>query len=330
MTIKISELEESVRSCLLQKYDQEDVDLMTDVVMFGELSGKTSHGIIRVATGGYSLMAQKPSSKPQLIRRTKLSTLIESNGNPGMLVGPIAMKEVIRLAKKNGFGIVGTRRTFSSSGCLSYYLEKIAQEDLIVVIMAQSPPSTAPHGGIQPLFGTNPISFGIPATPRPLIFDMATAAISFGAMLKAQVLKQQLPPNVAVDREGGPTTDPNKAIEGATLAFDNSYKGSGLAMMVEIPSGLWSGADFAGQNEEGGWGNIFIAFSPNLLIDVEEFKKKVRILVETVRNSKTRDGKKVRIPGESTFTTRDENLKRGEIEIDEAMIEQIKSKEVAK
>lgn len=84
MTIKISELEELIRNCLLQNYGQEDVDLMTDVVMFGELSGKTSHGIVRVATGSYSILAQRPSDKPTLIRRTKLSRLIESNGNPGM------------------------------------------------------------------------------------------------------------------------------------------------------------------------------------------------------------------------------------------------------
>ena len=189
--------------------------------------------------------------------------------------------------------------------------------------MAESPVSTAPYGGIQPLFGTNPISFGIPANPQPLIFDMATSAISFGALLKAKVVGEQLPKNVAVDKDGNPTTDPNKAIEGATLAFDNSYKGSGLAMMVEILAGLWPGADFVGQNESGGWGNLFMAFSPGLLLNDEEFKEKAKKLVETVRNSKTRDGGKVRIPGESTLDTRDNNLRIGVIEVDDKLIEEI-------
>ena len=93
--------------------------------------------------------------------------------------------------------------------------------------------------------------------------------------------------------------------------------------MVEVLAGLWPGADFAGQNESGGWGNLFIAFSPWLLLNEEEFKEKARKLVETVRNSNTRDGRKVRIPGELTLDIRDKNLKAGEIEVDDRLIEEI-------
>lgn len=325
MKIKIIELEKLIRTTLLKKFDEKETNLIADVILFGELSGKTSHGIVRLIIGNYSVLAQKPTGKPKFIKKSKLSTIIEANNNPGMLVGALAMKRAIKLAKENGFGLVGTKGSFSSSGCLSYYLEKVAKENLIAIIMAQSPLSTAPYGGLEPLFGTNPISFGIPANPRPLIFDMGTSAISFGAILKAKALGQKLPKNVAVDKEGNVTTDPNKAIEGATLTFDNSYKGSGLAMMVEVFAGLWPGADFVGKNEKGGWGNLFMAFSPNLLIDVDKFKEKARLLVETVRNSKTKDGIKVRISGEKTINTRNQNLKRGEIEVDKKLIEQIKN-----
>ena len=324
MKIKTSELEKLIRTALLEKFDEKEANLITDVILFGELSGKTSHGIVRLIVGNFCVLAEKLTGKPEFIRKSKLSTLIKANNNPGMLVGALGMREVIKLAKENGFGLVGTKGSFSSSGCLSYYLEKIAKENLIAIIMAQSPLSTAPYRGIEPLFGTNPISFGIPANPRPLIFDMGTSAISFGAMLKAKALGQKLPENVAADKEGNVTTNPNKAIEGATLSFDNSYKGSGLAMMVEILAGLWPGADFVGKNEKGGWGNLFMAFSPDLLIDANEFKEKANLLVETVRNSKTKDGSKVRIPGEKTINTRNQNLKRGEIEVDEKLIEQIK------
>lgn len=324
MKMKISKLEQLIKKTLLQKYDKEDTNRITEIMMFGELSGKTSHGIVRLVIGKYSVMAQEPKGKPKLIKRSKVSTVIEGKGNPGILVGSLAMDEVIRLAKENGFGVVGTRDNFGSSGCLSYYLEKIAKENLIGVIMAQSPVSTAPHGGLEPLFGTNPISFGIPADTAPFLFDMATSAIAFGAMVKARELGQKLPENVAVDKDGNMTTDPAKAIEGATLAFDNSYKGCGLAMMVEILAGIWPGADYGGLNISGGWGNLFMAFSPDLLIDAKEFKKKAKQLIETVRNSRTRDGNKVRIPGENTIKTRDENLKNGEIEVDNKLIIQVK------
>lgn len=324
MKIRISELRSLIKSALLKKYSEPQANLIADVMMFGEMSGKSSHGIVRLLIGKYSVMAQEPKGKPELVKKTKASTLIKSNGNPGMLVGPLAMDEVIRIAKENGFGVVGTKENFGSSGCLSYYLEKIAEENLIGVVMAQSPVSTAPYGGLEPLFGTNPMSFGIPATPRPLVFDMATSAIAFGAMVRARELGLKLPENVAVDKEGNMTTDPVKAIEGATLSFDNSYKGCGLAMMVEILAGIWPGADYAGLNISGGWGNLFMAFSPDLLISIDEFRKKTKEFVETVRNSKTKDGSKIRIPGEKTIEKRNECLETGEVEVDEKLYNQIK------
>lgn len=324
MKIKINDLENLIKTALLKKFDEGDTELIKDVLLFGELSGKTSHGLVRFVVGKYSVLAQEPKGKPELVKRSKISTLIEGNGNPGMLVGALAMKEVTRLAEGNGFGLVGTRESFGSSGCLSYYLEKITKENLIAIIMAQSPLSTPPYGGIEPLFGTNPISFGIPANPKPLIFDMGTSAISFGAILQAKAAGRKLPENVAIDKEGNVTTDPEKAVEGATLAFDRSYKGSGLAMMVEILAGIWPGADYVGKNESGGWGNLFMAFSPDLLIDIEEFKEKAHQLAETVRNSRTKDGSKVRIPGEKTTGTRDESLRKGEIEVDGKLIGQVK------
>lgn len=324
MNVPIAELEDLVIRTLRQKYDEDDTNHIKEVILFGELSGKTSHGIVRLFIGNSSVMAQLPTGKPEIIHKTKISSVIEGNLNPGMLVGPIAANEVMRLAKENGFGIVGTRGSNSSSGCLAYYLEKIAKKNLIAILMAQSPKSTVAHGGIEPMFGTNPISFGIPTDTGPIIFDMATAAISFGAMLKAKELGEQLPENVAIDSEGNPTTDPDKAITGATLAFDRSYKGSGLAMMVEILSGLWPGADFVGKNPSGRWGNTFMAFSPDLLSDTEEFKQKTKILIETVKQSKTKDGHSIRIPGESTINTRNQSIMNQHIDIEENLYNELK------
>lgn len=324
MKVPIDELNQLITKTLRQKYDEEDTEKIRNVLLFGELSGKTSHGIVRLAVGNSSVMAQHPTGKPTIIHKTKLSSLIVGNGNPGMLVGSLAMQEVIQIGKKHGFGLVGTRQTNSSSGCISYYLEKIAQQYLIAIIMAQSPKSTVAYGGIEPLFGTNPIAFGIPSLPQPIIFDMATAAISFGAILKSKELGEKLPMHVALDSQGNMTTDPAKAIEGATYAFDNSYKGSGLAMMVEILSGVWPGADFVGKNPEGGWGNTFMAFSPDLLMEPEKFKQNAQKLIETVRQSKTADNTQVRISGERTLTTRNKHIQEGYVVIDDHLFNELK------
>lgn len=314
MKIKIGELQELILKAMAKKYDKEDSELMADVLMFGELSGRVSHGLVRLLVGA-SILAREPKDKPEVKEVTKLSSMVEGNGNPGMLVGPLALNEVIRIAKENDFGMVGTRGSFSSSGALTYYLEKITNEGLIGIIMAESPRSTSPHGGIEPLFGTNPIAFGYPTETKPLIFDMGTSAITFGELLNAKALGKKIPEGVALDVEGNVTTDPEKAIDGATLPFDNSYKGAGLAMMVEVLSGAFPHSGYAGIDENKGWGNLFMAFSPKLLSDEKEFKERMTKMVERIRNSKTKDGSKVRIPGEKTLKTRDDNVKKGEIEI---------------
>lgn len=317
MKVKIADLEHLILLSLRKKYNEADSRLMADVLLFGQLSGKTSHGIVRLFVGNSSILSQTPKGKSEIIVKSKNSSIIIGNGNPGMLVGPLAMKEAIRIAKKERVGFVGTKDTHTSSGCLSYYLEKIASDNLIGVIMAQSPLSTPVIGGIEPLFGTNPMSFGIPSEPHPFIFDMATSAISFGALLKAKTLGQKIPMNVAIDKYGELTTDPEEAIQGATLPFDNSYKGAGLAMIVEILAGLWPGADFSGLNEQGGWGNLFIAIHPGLFMNPKEFKEKVHLLVEKARHSKTKSGERVRIPGEQTIDTRNTSLKLGEVDIED-------------
>lgn len=126
MKIKIEELKSLLKQALLKKFTEKDADLISEVIMFGELSGKTSHGILRLFNGDYGILNQNYESEPEFIKKTKISTLISGKGNPGMLLGALATEEVISLAKESGIGIVGTRGSFSSSGSLSFYLEKIA------------------------------------------------------------------------------------------------------------------------------------------------------------------------------------------------------------
>jgi L-2-hydroxycarboxylate dehydrogenase (NAD+) len=320
MKIKIEKLNNLVMETMRKKYDEEYSSRMADLIMFGEMSGRVSHGLVRLLVGA-SIISQNPTGEAKIIKVTKLSSMIEGNGNPGMLVGSLACDEVIKIAKENDFGIVGTRGSYTSSGSLTYYLEKIAGEDLIGIVMAESPTSTPPFGGIEPLFGTNPIAFGIPAKPKPVIFDMGTTAITFGELLNAKALGKTIPEGVALDKDGNPTTDPEKAMAGATLPFDKSYKGSGLSMMVEIFAGTLPHSGYAGIDENKGWGNMFLAFSPKLLSDVEEFKNRMEKMIDKIRNSRTKDGSKVRIAGEKTLDTRDKNLKSGEIEIADKMYE---------
>jgi ureidoglycolate dehydrogenase (NAD+) len=303
MLVDIKELENLISSSLLKYYGKKSSKLITELIMFGELSGKKSHGIVRLLIGGSSVLAQKPTGKPKIISKTKLSKIINGNKNPAMLVGQIAMVEAIKLAKKNGFGIVGTNNTFSTSGCLSYYLECIAKQDLIGIIMARSPSDIAPFNSKEPLFGTNPIGFAIPSKRQPLIFDMGTSAISWGELIKADSSGETIPKDIALDSKGDYTTTPSEAMKGAILTFDKSYKSSGLSMMVEILSGVLTGASFLDLNEDNQWGNTFLLFQPDLLI--------------------TRDGKQIRITGENSLYNRDKCIKSKKVEVSDDLLSKL-------
>src|SRR6185369_13500787 len=188
MKIKISELEELITKILLTEYSPEEASLIKDVIMFGELVGKPSHGLLRLIKGNFGVFVDGKRGKPEYNRKTKVSTVIDAKGNPGMLAAPLAMNEVIKLGKENGIGIVGLKGFFNTTGAVSYYVEKIAKEDLIGIAFVQSINSLiAPFGTKKSLFGTNPIAFGVPADPKPFIFDMSTSAIAYGNVMNAKI-----------------------------------------------------------------------------------------------------------------------------------------------
>lgn len=317
MVIKISDLTNLVSNVLRSEYSQEEARLIQEVVLFGELSGRSSHGILRLIKENYGVFVKGKRGKPEYIHKTKVSTLIDGKGNPGMLIGPLAMIEAIRLAQEQSIGIVGTKGSFNSIGALSYYCEQIASKNYIGVIFAQAAPDIAPFNSRVALFGTNPIAFSIPSVPHPIIFDMSTSAITRGSLIKYKAEGLKIPINTAIDNEGNITTDPQKALDGATLPFDASYKGSGLAMMVEMLAALWPGASYEGMHEEDGWGNVFMVLSPDLLSNTDTLKKKSQEFIEKLKSSPVRDGKPIRIPGDRTLGVMEENIRKEEIEIDD-------------
>jgi len=245
-----------------------------------------------------------------------LSAVIDGGGNPGILVSKMATGLVIKKCKDNGLAIIGTNNTYSSTGIVGYYAGEMAKNDFIGIVMSGSPPAVAPHGGIEPMFGTNPVAFGFPTEGEPFIFDMATSAITWYRLVLAKALGEEIPEGVAIDSEGRPTTNPVKAMEGALLPFDKNYKGSGLNMIIEILTGPLVGAD-PSDNTGKGWGNLFIAVDPEALAGIKEFKKNCSALIDKVRSSKKSKGfKEIRIPGEKGLKLKKQAEQSGEIEIE--------------
>lgn len=325
MKIKISDLEQKVMQALEKAdYSAKYAEMIKNVVMFGQISGKTTHGVMRLYKGDVNTLKDHGEGKIEITDRTRNSAVVKANKHPGTLVGHLAMDKAIEIAGREKLALVTTSGTFSTSGCLTYYLEQIALKGYIGIIMSQSPSFIAPFNSSEALFGTNPMGFAFPTTDTPLLFDMATSNISFGALLSAASSGSVLPENVALDKDGNFTTDPNEALEGSVLSFDNSYKGSGLAMVIEILGGVLSGGSFIDLYQDEGWGNFFLVLSPELFMPLDQFKARMDQFVERLQNAKTKDDKELRLPGMNTLAMRDQNLLTGEIELPEEVLMELK------
>lgn len=316
MKVKIKDLQIKIKTTLTSTYySDSQAEEIAEVLLYAEMTGKNTQGLIKLL-GTEPIQSIKPLYKPKNTKETKLSALIDGGGNPGILVSKMATGEVIKKCKDNGLAIIGTNNTYSSAGVIGYYASEMAKNDFIGIVMAGSTPAVAPHGSIEAMFGTNPIAFGFPTEDEPLVFDMATSAITWYRLVRAKTLGEEIPEGVAIDSEGRPTTNPAKAMEGAILPFDKNYKGSGLNMIIEILTGPLVGAD-SSDNIGKGWGNLFIAIDPEALAGIKEFKKNCSTIIDKVRRSKkSKDFKEIRIPGEKGLKLKKQAEQSGEIEID--------------
>lgn len=325
MKILIKDLQEKVINSFKEKgFSEADSNNVADYLLWAEMSGINTQGIIKM-TGTEPLQNIQPKGEIRVERETKLSQVIDGAAYPAPVVSQHATEAVIKKAKENGFGIVAAHNTFSSNGAQAYYADKIAKQDLIGIVCSRSPASTSGFDSIDPIFGTNPIGFGFPTNGEPLVFDMATSAMTFYGLVLAKARGESIPNNMAIDSEGMPTNDPAAAMNGALLPFDRSYKGSGLGMVVEMLAGpLASSAWVDNKTFKEEWGALFIAIDPALLVDTEVFKKNASDLIKKIKSSRKKPGvSEIRLPGERASQSRQEALASGFVEVEESVIKQL-------
>lgn len=325
MKISIQELKEKIVSLMGENgFNQNDAQVVADYLVWAEMSGNKTQGVIKL-TGTEPLQKVKPKYEPKIERETQLSQLIDGGANPAPMTSTRATTVAIEKAKQSGFAIVGVRNTFSSNGAQAYYAQKMAENNLIGIVCSRSPASAAGFGSIDPLFGTNPIGFSFPTNDEPVVFDLATSAMTFYGLVLAHSKGENIPNNMAIDKDGNPTINPEEAMDGALLPFDRSYKGSSLAMMIEVLAGpLIGSAWIDNKTFEEEWGSVFIAIDPNLLIDTAVFKNNTSDLVSKIKAARTAKGvSEIRLPGERAAASRKEAELSGFVEIEDVIAREL-------
>lgn len=293
---------------------------VADYLVWAEMTGNKTQGVLKMA-GANPIQDIIPSSEIKIEKETPVSALLDGGKNPAIVVAEKAAEIAIKKAKEVGIAIVGARNTFSSNGAQSYYVEKMAKQDVIGIMVSRSPGTVAPFESIDPLFGTNPVGFAFPTNDDPIVFDAATSAMTFYGLVLAKSRGEKIPAGMATDKDGNPTTNPQDVIDGGALApFGNSYKAAGFGCLVELLAGpLIGGACLDYQTYDKEWGTTIIAINPEILVDVKKFKKDCSDFVSTIRNSRTLSGKAIRMPHDGARKNYAECIATGMIEIDDAV-----------
>lgn len=294
----------------------EHAEIVADHLVDAAAAGHAFAGLPR-ALALISHLKERPPSRPIVVEDlSRNSALIDGGGTNGYVTSLIAIDKAITLAKQSGVGIVGVRDTWFS-GRLAYYVERAAREGLIAFHTANTMARVAPAGGIDRIFGTNPVAFAFPCDPDPLVIDFGTGMTTWGDVLLREKLGQLLDEGVAVDAQGDPTLDPTEALQGAFRPW-GGHRGYGLSLVVQVLALLCGSSIVA--NDVADCGFFFLVFDPALLTPLETFKFQVARLTSHIEQSRPAPGvARVRIPGRASSRRRAVALQEGIIEVDPAI-----------
>jgi L-2-hydroxycarboxylate dehydrogenase (NAD+) len=308
-----------VRGLMQIGYNAEEAGIIAEGLVDAELCGYPALGLARVLTIAENPRTRQPRRPVTIIHETPVSALIDGGNHVGLYALHRAARIAIEKAQSSRIALVGVHNSYLS-GRNARYVEMIARAGFIGLHLACSPPVVAPLGGSAPALGTNPIAFGLPGEPDPVVFDMGTSATNYGDVVLASRLQHLLPEGVAVDVSGQPTRDPLGAIAGAILTF-GGHKGYGLSFMIQA-LGLVAGAALpSGQVQD--FGFLFVVFDPGLLIPNDDFRKQLAALIARVKSTRRQPGvEEILVPSERAFRERERRRVDG-IRLEQRLYERI-------
>ena len=313
------------------KLSSEHAKICADALINAEQVGAYGHGLSRLKMYCDRIKKKVINAKPKIkIKNISQSiSQVDANDSIGFVAADIAIKTAIKNAKKTGIGLVGVKNS-GHYGLSGYYAEQATKKNLVTMIFTNAPPAVAPHGALKSLFGTNPICFGTPTGSKvPFILDTSISMINRGKIRVAARNNQKIPEGVALDTKGRPTTDARKALKGVQLPIAG-FRGSGLAWMVDILSGVLTGGNHAGKVKDPfddfsgpqNIGHLFFTFKPNLFVNnySQRIKENIRIIKKL---PKIKGVKEILYPGQNKFKRFQINSKK-EINIPANIAEDIR------
>ena len=304
--------------------------ICSSALINAELVGAQSHGLSRLKMYCDRIKKKVINPKPKIkIKNISQSiSYIDANNSIGFVAADIGIKKAITNAKKTGIGLVGIKNS-GHYGLSGYYAEQAVKKNLITMCFTNARPAIAPYGSIKSLFGTNPICFGTPTSTKiPFILDTSVSMINRGKIRMAAKMGEKIPKYVALDKFGYPTTDAKKALAGVQLPIAG-FRGSGLAWMIDILSGVFTGSNHGGKVKDPfddftgpqNIGHLFIVMKPNLFN--KNYKHEIKENIKRIKKlPKIKGVKEILYPGQNKYDRYNKNLKKG-IQIPQNILKEI-------
>lgn len=308
MNISIDRLKDLVNQIFLKAGCPSEVaQTCTHSLILAEICGVKTHGLNMILKHIKKIQNQEYNLSSTLIKNLSTPTFarFDANNTIGMYSATKCMDYAIEQAKESGIYTVFAHHCNTLSAAFVYTLQAI-QEEMIGIVMSNSPAQMPPMGGRSKLLGTNPIAVAIPAQKNePIIVDMAISTVAKSKIIEARDNGIDIPLGWALDSDGNPTKNAQKALEGFVLPMAGA-KGYALAIVIDILTGVLSGANYLNKVNRFynssipcmNVGHTFIAINPKLIIG-EEFYTKIDNYINVIHSSDLIDNQiRVKLPGE--------------------------------
>jgi uncharacterized oxidoreductase len=288
----------------------EEASWVAELLVRANLVGHDWQGVIRIPQYAQAIQAAlvQPEAAGEIAEESPSMALINGHWGLGQVVARRAMALAIQKAQETKISSVGAYDLYHV-GRLADYTRMAAEQDLVGIMMVTSsgvPPLVAPFGGTAGRLGTNPLSIAFPTGDAvPFLLDMATSVVAEGTVRVKRQRGEQLPEGWLLDHQGRPTTDPHALYQeprGALLPLGGSagHKGFGLAMLVEMLSGILARGGHAGQGADRFSNDTFIiVIDISAFVEPRAFRAEIEDLLSYVKSAHLAPGvEAIMYPGE--------------------------------
>ncbi len=308
---------------------EQDARILADVLISADIRGVSSHGLIRLSSYYGNRLENKymdPRTPWKTIKETETTELIDGGNGIGQVVSYHAMRKCISKAKKSHVSVVTVNHS-NHYGIAGYYAMMALDHGMVGISLTNSQPLVSPTYGSSAVFGTNPISVAVPSESQyPFVLDMATSTVPIGRIKFFEKKGEKIPLGWGIDDEGELTDEPKNVQSGGPGALTplgandimSSYKGYGLAIVVDILCGTLSGGSnltgvgFPHEPRVSDVSHFFMAIDIEAFRPLIDFKKQMEKLVEDLKGApKARGKKRIYVAGEKEFENEAYNKKHG-------------------